>query len=108
MQNIQESIKKVLSKIIAQFFSVFGHSPQKYWTLMLVLFILLLIGAFILDGMVFQQITSSAFKEILIVSDTHLESINKEALSGAVSVLKDKDAAFSEAFSAAPVADPSF
>lgn len=107
MPDIQQIAKKIFSKSKNYFLSLFGGTPKRYWSFLLILFFALLIGVFALDGIIFRNITSSAFRDIYIVPNTELKGVNKEALTEVVQSLQSKEENFAKTLSAEPIKDPS-
>jgi len=107
MNDTKQKIKKIFSKIPEYALSMLGGAPHRYWILFLVLFFILLTGIFMLDGFIFQHITSSAFRDIYVLPDTKPESINKNILSDIIEIIRTNEESFSEIFSEPSVPDPS-
>lgn len=107
MPDIQKAVKKIFIRGKKYFLSLLGDTPKHYWTFFLILFFVLLVGVFVLDGIVFQNITSSAFREIYIAPDVELEGVDKEALSEMVQILQSKEENFIKILSSPLIKDPS-
>jgi uncharacterized membrane protein YhaH (DUF805 family) len=101
------SIKNKLIKIWERLLGTLGGSPRVYWSWVLILYFLVLVAVFVLDGLVFWNMQSSAFGEVFLPAKIGVKSIDAQALDAAARIITERSGRFESAKNAPAMKDPS-
>ena len=82
-------------------------NPNLYWRIMVVVFFVIVISAFVFGYLLFTRITNETFSEVSTPSG-HIETVQKDRIEKVLSYFSDREKKSTDILnSASPVIDPS-